>query len=199
MSTPVDWNAVYRKGAQWDVSVPSHQIQMLLDVLGPHSTVLDAGCGNGRNLAAIAAGGHFAVGIDTADEALIKARDMAPMSCLVRADIRSLPFPDRSFAGIYAGYVLQHLDMESACRELSRVLKPGSPCLFVILELTKHSGFCPYDVEIPHDAVISAIAQAFEIRSEGSDSYEEADEYGHHIHRRATLLCSNPVLQAPCI
>jgi len=65
---------------------------------GPR-TILDVPCGTGRFLPLFARQGHATVGVDQSPEMLAWARQLGivPANPLVRADIRSLPFPDRSF------------------------------------------------------------------------------------------------------
>lgn len=47
---------------------------------------------------------------------------------LRQADVRALPFPDASFDAVLSCYVLDHFagrDLQAACRELVRVVRPG--------------------------------------------------------------------------
>jgi len=45
-------------------------------------------------------------------------------------DAHKLKFPDNSFDAVIGGNILHHLDLETALKEISRVLKPGGICVF---------------------------------------------------------------------
>jgi SAM-dependent methyltransferase len=90
----------------------------------PLSWALDAGCGTGRNLAELAAGGP-AVGVDVSLRALgfARRRKAAPLVC---ASVEALPFRKESFAAALSRDVLCVVPDEGrAAREIARVLEPG--------------------------------------------------------------------------
>jgi SAM-dependent methyltransferase len=92
----------------------------------PVEAFLDAGCGDGRYLAALA--GELparAVGVDISERILETARARAAGAELVRANLESLPFPDGAFDLVLSSQVIEHvLDAPAAARELARVLRP---------------------------------------------------------------------------
>ena len=98
----------------------------------PCSTFLDAGCGDGRHLAALPRIGPLPqriVGVDIADSILRTARAATEASGvdaeLVRANLESMPFPDDTFDVVLCTQVIEHaLDPSLALRELRRVLRP---------------------------------------------------------------------------
>jgi SAM-dependent methyltransferase len=95
----------------------------------PGARILDAGCGTGRNLADLAAGGP-AVGVDVSLRALgfARQRKAAPLVC---ASVEALPFRKESFAAALSRDVLCVVPDEGrAAREIARVLAPGG--LFVL-------------------------------------------------------------------
>jgi SAM-dependent methyltransferase len=86
--------------------------------------VLDAGCGTGRNLVDLAAGGP-AVGVDVSLRALgfARRRGAAPLVC---ASVEALPFRTASFTAALSRDVLYMVpDDARAAREIARVLGPG--------------------------------------------------------------------------
>ncbi len=88
--------------------------------------ILDAGCGTGSNLAHLVGAGSR-VGLDLAAPAIQLCRKRG-LENLVRADVSSLPFPDKSFAALISASVLYHRwvkDMDQALRESHRVLRDG--------------------------------------------------------------------------
>ena len=83
--------------------------------------VLDVGCGNGRLLGLLRDVDIATVGLD-ASPTMLKAAS-GPR---VYGDARTLPFPQNSFDGTAALYMLYHLDDPvQAVAECHRVLKPG--------------------------------------------------------------------------
>lgn len=98
--------------------------------------VLDAGCGDGRNLQYLLASGRECFGIDRKAEAIDEIRALAarlapalPPSNFVTGEIDRLPWPDRSMDAVICSAVLHfahdgdHFDR--MVRELWRVLVPG--------------------------------------------------------------------------
>ncbi|MFH1200518.1 MAG: methyltransferase domain-containing protein [Candidatus Micrarchaeota archaeon] len=95
--------------------------------------VLDAGCGNARNLVEIARKCAKIVGVDSSDEMLsfaaarIGKAKLRKKASLEHGDIRALPFDSGEFDKVFCIAVLHHLarrEQLKAVRELSRVLKP---------------------------------------------------------------------------
>ncbi|MFD7767784.1 class I SAM-dependent methyltransferase [Streptomyces sp. NPDC059787] len=107
------------------------------------ASLLDAGCGHGRDAEYLSSLGHTVHGIDRSEKLLRMARERVPKSYFVEGDIRSLPFRDRSFDGLWMNAVLHHLippHMLQALTECHRVLKP-SGLLFVSVHLDDSSGW----------------------------------------------------------
>jgi len=94
-------------------------IEALLEAIGgdePH-TILDFGCGPGRDLAAFRALGHTAVGLDGSEEFVRMAR--AHSGCeVLHQNFLALDLPAGRFDGLFANASLFHVPS----RELSRVL-----------------------------------------------------------------------------
>lgn len=112
------------------VTVDFHELQ-----LKPGSVVLDAGCGSGRHLRALAKLPDLKiVGIDRSAQdvadalAALKSMPDALSSDyqVMQADINALPFDDASFDCVICSEVLEHIpEHEKALSELVRVLKPS--------------------------------------------------------------------------
>ena len=92
------------------------------------ATVLDAGCGMGRHARFVAPHAERVVAVDFSaaiDSAARNLESFLNVAC-VRADLRALPFSDRSFDFVYSLGVLHHLaDPEAAIRTLAAKLRPG--------------------------------------------------------------------------
>jgi SAM-dependent methyltransferase len=93
----------------------------------PCEAFLDAGCGDGRYLAALDTElPERVAGVDIAATIVETARSRLPRADLRQANIESLPFADGEFDLVLSSQVIEHvLDARGAIRELRRVLRPG--------------------------------------------------------------------------
>ena len=108
--------------------------------------LLDAGCGAGFNLLALAPRGR-AVGIDLAPEAIAFCRERGVRA--VRASLLALPFPDGAFDVVTSFDVIYHAwvtDDRAAVAEMARVLRPGGVLLVRVPALRVLWG--AHDVEV---------------------------------------------------
>jgi SAM-dependent methyltransferase len=91
----------------------------------PPGRVLDLGCGTGHSFEELAP--RETVGVDVSAEAL-----QGQQRETVVADMRSLPFPDGSFASVLSVQSIEHVpDARPVLREVVRVLEPGGVAVFV--------------------------------------------------------------------
>lgn len=102
--------------------------------LGPRAgeRVLDAGCGTGANLRAIAASGAVSVGLDFSFGMLRAAQRAAPNALLAQADLNSdFPVRRRTFDALLCSLVSEHLtDLSNFFAEAFAVLKHGGRFVF---------------------------------------------------------------------
>jgi SAM-dependent methyltransferase len=107
----------------------SQNIDALLGAIeGPAPyTILDLGCGPGRDLKTFSALGHRAIGLDGSEKFVEMAR--AYSGCEVwHQDFIHLDLPEAMFDGIFANAVLFHVpraDLPSVLASLCQALKPG--------------------------------------------------------------------------
>ena len=87
-------------------------------------TILDFGCGPGRDLVRFRELGHEAVGLDGAEQFVQMARDHSGCEIL-HQDFLALDLSSQRFDGVYANASLFHVPTQ----ELLRVLKQLSSCL----------------------------------------------------------------------
>ena len=92
----------------------------------PPFTILDLGCGPGRDLKALSALGHVAVGLEGAPSFAAMAR--AHSGCeVLEQDFLRLDLPDNHFDGVFANAALFHVpsqELSRVLRELHATLKP---------------------------------------------------------------------------
>jgi SAM-dependent methyltransferase len=93
----------------------------------PPFTILDFGCGPGRDLKAFAEQGHIAIGLEGAVHFAAMAR--AHSGCEVwQQDFLTLELPEKYFDGVFANAALFHVPSQELPRvllELYTTLKPG--------------------------------------------------------------------------
>lgn len=103
-----------------------HHREFAASVL-PYATVLDLGCGGGRDLVALSAVGLSPIGLDYS-AAMVRLAMRVSRCPVALADMRSIPFADATMDGIWATASLLHLsrgELGQALEECRRVLKPG--------------------------------------------------------------------------
>jgi ubiquinone/menaquinone biosynthesis C-methylase UbiE len=93
----------------------------------PCEAFLDAGCGDGRYLAALDAELPARIaGVDISERILETARTRVPRADLRQANLESLPFGDGEFDLVLSSQVIEHVvDAAAAVHELARVMRPG--------------------------------------------------------------------------
>jgi SAM-dependent methyltransferase len=117
----------FREGTR-DHDVSQNIAAMLRYIEGePPFTILDFGCGPGRDLKALATLGHIAIGLEGAARFAAMARTHS--GCEVwQQDFLKLDLPESRFDGVFANATLFHVpsqEMPRVLRELRACLKPG--------------------------------------------------------------------------
>ena len=106
---------------------------LLGDVKG--KTILDYGCGDGSNTVMLSRRGAKVIGVDLSPELLRLAKQrVAANRCneamLVLGSAHALPLRDESVDIVFGIGILHHLDLETASREVLRVLNRGGRGIF---------------------------------------------------------------------
>lgn len=93
--------------------------------IGPATSVLDLGCGDGAFCAFAAARGATVHGLDVEPDAIAQALERVPDGDLRLGLMECLPWPDASFDVVTAFNAVQYaLDSELALTQAARVLRP---------------------------------------------------------------------------
>ncbi len=111
-----------------------HDVQQNIDAMLAHIegvppyTILDFGCGPGRDLITLVALGHLPIGLDGAAAFADMARKHTDSGCMVwHQDFLALDLPPNYFDGIFANASLQHIpktELARVLRDLQGTLKP---------------------------------------------------------------------------
>ena len=102
---------------------------------GVRGPVLDAGCGAGRHLAVLRAAGVPAFGFDFSADLLTRAPASVRRGT-VRADLRALPFAERSCGAVLLFFtVFGYFSEDENARVLSSLVRLCAPDGFVLLDL----------------------------------------------------------------
>ncbi len=90
-------------------------------------TLLDLGCGDGRDAIAFADAGFSVTAVDYSESGIAKLKSARPDIRAMQADIRELQFPEGSFDVVYAHLSLHYFDDATTRTVLERIrmwLKP---------------------------------------------------------------------------
>jgi ubiquinone/menaquinone biosynthesis C-methylase UbiE len=161
--------------------------------LPPGARVLDAGCGAGVPTATLLAAGCQVIGVDVSAAQLALARERAPASRFIEADLTTLALPDAVFDGICCLYALIHVPRAEHAATLAnfwRMLTPGGYLLLSIgssdldddlEEDWLASGATMYWSHYPREQSLAMLSDAgFEIVQE--HAIVESAEYGGGTH-----------------
>jgi SAM-dependent methyltransferase len=130
----------------------------------PPYSILDLGCGAGRDLSYFQSLGHEAVGLDGSQQFVIMARSHSQCEVL-HQDFLAMRLPEGSFDGIFANASLFHVPSQELPRvllELCRSLKPRGVLFSSNPRGNNEEGFsdgryvCFFDLDTWRDHVTSA-------------------------------------------
>lgn len=110
------------------------------DVIKEHyHTILDIGCGNGRNLPVLAPFCDKVIGVDRSAKMLQMAEHLAKKASLnyelFNSDVTSLPFANDTIDAIFINMVLHHVPVpQQAINEAARVLRKNGKIFLIDME-----------------------------------------------------------------
>jgi SAM-dependent methyltransferase len=129
----------------FDYSKPDQDVINLVSFLKENKvkTILDLGCGAGRNSKYLSEKGFRVMGIDISEVAIRKAKKDGGEAKYFLADMRRLPFPNDSFETIISIQTIFHgrlSDIRKTIKEIFRVSKNGG-IIFLTLQPIKGNKF----------------------------------------------------------
>ena len=116
-----------------------HAMQTALGAPPFSGLILDAGCGDGTDLAMLALdAGCEVVGVELSSggvaTSLARTRGI-PRAHVIQGDLLGLPVASNTFDGAFSYGVVHHTPDPARCvREIARVLKPGASLVFYVYE-----------------------------------------------------------------
>ena len=109
--------------------------------------------------------------------AIYHTADLNPQGVDFRADLRDLPFGDRSYDFLYASHVLEHIDDDQrALSEIRRVLRPGGVAILPVPIIGAKT------VEYPYPSP----AEAFHVRAPGVDYFDRYAAAFNHVEVKSS-------------
>jgi SAM-dependent methyltransferase len=90
--------------------VIQNMVRMLVDLVGERPRVIDAGCGAGQAPKMLPSWGCDEVGVVAAERLIELARTADPGLAFTVGDLRALPYPDKDFEALVAGYFVIHTE-----------------------------------------------------------------------------------------
>lgn len=122
------YDEIYKYGGYLSQRPFNERMEKLLGVI-PGRKLLDVACGQGT-LCALLEDKLETHGIDISEEAIRKARQIAPKSKFKIGPGEKLPYPDEYFDYVTCLGSLEHfIDIEAGLREMRRVLVTGGKAL----------------------------------------------------------------------
>ncbi len=105
---------------------PAKEAAKFLSLLDKKASILDVGCGPGRDARIFANKGYEVIGVDLSKNMIAAARKRVKNAKFKVMDIVNLKFKDNFFDGVWANAILMHLpkkDVTKAISEIRRVIK----------------------------------------------------------------------------
>jgi ubiquinone/menaquinone biosynthesis C-methylase UbiE len=120
-------------------SILSKEYDIFKEYTGDQKSIIEIGCGTGRDAASLLERGFKYVGIDASEEMLKIARRQVPEATFQVADFYKLSFHDHSFDGFWAAASFLHVprqELDAVFTEVKRVLKPQAVGFISVKEKT---------------------------------------------------------------
>ncbi len=116
---------------------PAEYAEAFLARIPPKGTILDLGCGPGRDARVFSERGYNVTGVDISPEMVRLASQAAPSAHFYVMNMTALAFPPHFFDGIWAGASLLHLPKKlipQVLHQLKTLLKPSGTLYLSVKE-----------------------------------------------------------------
>lgn len=114
------------------------RVKQFFSMIEPHipkkGRILEAGCGLGPWVIKLSSLGYDAVGIDYQNECIDKIKQYDERQNVYTADVRNIPFKDRSFSAYLSWGVIEHFaeGPDAVLKEACRVLDNGGKLILTV-------------------------------------------------------------------
>lgn len=123
------WNSVWAK--ETEKPIPHDSLIRAVRSLSGIKTVLELGAGSGGDLAALSKAGYVVTYSDFSPVAIRNFHRLHPRIRTVECDVRSVPFPDKSFDLVYCLGLLEHFNPSDRQRILSEMVRVSGRYILV--------------------------------------------------------------------
>ncbi|MBN1690442.1 MAG: methyltransferase domain-containing protein [Dehalococcoidia bacterium] len=184
--TANDWKAEYKDGLpHWAEDVkPSVFAKEFIAMMKSHKqdSLLEIGCGNGRDSILFAKAGFKVTSIDIVPKAIKLAKENAQKAKVEInfevANVEELPFEDEKFGAVFSLSVLHSTDLEKSLPEVYRVIKLGGVAFIYIYGDTQYkSGKKTEDVIDWQGYLADLKSLGFRVLDSYTKDEREFDEY----------------------
>lgn len=199
--TPSDWKAEYKKGVpHWAKGMePSVFAKDFVKLMKEHNadSVLEVGCGNGRDSILFAKSGFEATSIDIVPKAVELATTNAKKANVdIKfrvANVEKLPFEDVNFGAVFTLSVLHSTNLKKSLPEVARVLQPDGIAFIYIYGDTQFENGKPKEDTIKFNDYLKALRDiGFKVLKSYTEQQGEYDESGEKHRIFVVLLQKEP-------
>jgi len=185
--TPADWKRAYAKGTpHWAKDkAPSIFAEEFVKAMRSHkmNSVLEIGCGNGRDSILFAKSKIKPTAIDIVPEALELAKANATKAAVKvafkKANGEALPYKDGEFDAVFTLSVLHSTNLDKSLPELWRVLREGGIAFIYIYGDTKFEDGSKPEITIAWTDYIAKLMDiGFKITEKYVEREDEFDDIG---------------------
>lgn len=185
--TPSDWKAEYKKGKpHWAKSLePSIFAKEFVEIMKEHQarSILELGCGNGRDSILFAKSGFEVTSVDIVPKAVELAKANAEKARVEIdfkvANAEKLPFDDTSFGAIFTLSVLHSTDLGKSLPEVARILQLDGIAFIYIYGDTQFKDGRPKEDTIRFTDYLQTLkTTGFKILKSYTEQQSEFDEFG---------------------
>ncbi len=140
------WNKIYKNKIQkysyYNILEPHEDMEWLSNFFKENgiTSILDLGCGAGRNALFLAKQGFSVWGVDIAQDGLSVAEDQAKIAKVqltlsLKDSYDPLPYPDNYFDAVISVQVLQHNKREQIQKTLKEIQRMRAPQISSVVSM----------------------------------------------------------------